>query len=309
LSLVVIFVPVSFMSSISGRFLYQFGITAAAAVLVSLLVSFTLTPMMSARLLRAIQRDESEAGKSSTAASGPEGAPALAAAAPADSAVKPVVAPKSRRGFYGKIDRTYAWLLGWALRHRWLVAGLALLVIAGSVPLYKLVRQEYVPSNVDEGEFDVYVTAPEGTSLEAMNPVARRVEEELRTLSAIRLVLASTGGSSFLGSVNNARYYVRLVPHAQRVFSWHRLLHWPPWRAFQGNYSARDVIMEVRRRLKTFSDLRVAVRNPQTFSLGGPNYDIDFALLGPDLGSLAAYAEQLRQKAPQLGLLDADTTH
>src|SRR6185503_12272932 len=49
-SLVVIFVPVAFMSSISGRFLYQFGITAAVAVLVSLLVSFTLTPMMSARL-------------------------------------------------------------------------------------------------------------------------------------------------------------------------------------------------------------------------------------------------------------------
>src|SRR4029434_5973033 len=52
LSLVVIFVPVSFMSSISGRFLYQFGIPAAVAVLVSLLVSFTLTPTMSARLLR-----------------------------------------------------------------------------------------------------------------------------------------------------------------------------------------------------------------------------------------------------------------
>src|SRR6266576_3107211 len=52
LSLVVIFVPVSFLSSISGRFLYQFGFTAAAAVMVSLLVSFTLTPMMSARLLR-----------------------------------------------------------------------------------------------------------------------------------------------------------------------------------------------------------------------------------------------------------------
>ena len=52
LSLVVIFIPVSFMSSVSGRFLYQFGITAAVAVMVSLLVSFTLTPMMSARLLR-----------------------------------------------------------------------------------------------------------------------------------------------------------------------------------------------------------------------------------------------------------------
>src|SRR5438309_2769155 len=69
-SLVVIFLPVSFMSSISGRFLFQFGITAAVAVLVSLLVSFTLTPMMSARLLRAEGgglRDEREphAGHSS----------------------------------------------------------------------------------------------------------------------------------------------------------------------------------------------------------------------------------------------------
>jgi HAE1 family hydrophobic/amphiphilic exporter-1 len=53
LSLVIIFVPVSFMSSVSGRFLYQFGLTAAVSVLVSLLVSFTLTPMMSARMLRA----------------------------------------------------------------------------------------------------------------------------------------------------------------------------------------------------------------------------------------------------------------
>ena len=52
MSLVVIFIPVSFMSSISGRFLYQFGITAACAILVSLLVSFTLTPMMSARMFR-----------------------------------------------------------------------------------------------------------------------------------------------------------------------------------------------------------------------------------------------------------------
>ena len=60
-SLVVIFVPVAFMSSISGRFLYQFGLTAAVAVLVSLLVSFTLTPMMSARMLRA--EDAAAAGR------------------------------------------------------------------------------------------------------------------------------------------------------------------------------------------------------------------------------------------------------
>src|SRR5205085_6651116 len=78
LSLVVIFVPVSFMSSISGRFLYQFGITAAVAVLVSLLVSFTLTPTMSARLLKS-------------------------------GIIEHGTGRGSRRGFYHWIDASYTW--------------------------------------------------------------------------------------------------------------------------------------------------------------------------------------------------------
>jgi HAE1 family hydrophobic/amphiphilic exporter-1 len=311
LSLVVIFVPVSFMSSISGRFLYQFGITAAAAVLVSLLVSFTLTPMMSARLLRANgngrrkQDDDPRPLTPSVSPDGGEGARRAGEGA-GDSIL--ATEPKSRRGFYHHIDHAYGRLLAWAMRQRWLVAGLALLVIASSVPLYRLVKQEYVPSNTDEGEFDLYVTAPEGAALESMTQVALRIEDELRGIRGVRLVLATAGGGGFMGSVNNARYYVRLAPHAERIFSWKRLVQWPPWRAFQGNYSQRDVVTEVRRRMKKFGDLRIAVRNQQTFSLGGPNYDIDFALLGPDLLSLSAYAEQLRKKAPELGLLDADTT-
>ena len=323
LSLVVIFVPVSFMSSISGRFLYQFGITAAVAVLVSLLVSFTLTPMMSARLLRANgnNRQNARRNEGTTAATErntPEFAggtsnppsPLSNASGEMEPAVKNLEAetPRSRRGFYAKLDHTYSWLLTWAMKHRLVVMGAALILILSSVPLYQMVKQEYVPSNVDEGEFDISIYAPEGASLEAMIQVAEQVEEELRNVRGIRLVLASAGGGSFLGSVNNARCYVRLAPHDERVFSWHRLLQWPPWRAFQGNYSQRDVVMEIRHRLKRFSDLRVSVRNPQTISLGGPNYDIDFALLGPNLESLAEYAERLRRKAPELGLLDADTT-
>src|SRR3989454_4341427 len=142
LSLVVIFVPVSFMSSISGRFLYQFGITAAVAILVSLLVSFTLTPMMSARLLRAKDTGGGHGGHEAAA---------------------------SRRGFYGWLDHWYTRLLSFAMRHRLLIASLALIVIASNVPLYQIVKQEYIPSDVDEAEFDVNVNAPEGTNLIAMN--------------------------------------------------------------------------------------------------------------------------------------------
>ena len=278
-SLVVIFVPVSFMSSISGRFLYQFGMTAAVAVLVSLLVSFTLTPMMSARLLRVT--GENTAG-------GGTGA-------------------RSRGGFYGRIDRGYTRVLTSAMRRRWLVAALALLVVASSVPLYRMVRQEYLPTNVDEGEFDVRVTAPEGTSVAAINDVSLRVEEVLHSIPGLRTVL-TTAGSSFLGSVNSANFYVRLTPHDERTFRWGRLLSWPPWRAWQGNFTQRDVQQEIRRRLRALPDVRVVIRNPQTFVGGGPGSDIDFALLGPDLDVLNGYAEHLRTNAPALGLLDADTT-
>lgn len=277
LSLVVIFVPVSFMSSISGRFLFQFGITSAVAVLVSLLVSFTLTPMMSARLLRA-------GGKEAT-----------------DHA------PNSRSGFYARIDRFYMRVLALAMGRRWLVAGLALLVMASSVPLYKLVRQEYLPSNVDEGEFDVRITAPEGTGIGSMNEAALQIEKELREVQGVRLVLTSVG-AGFASSVNTANFFVRLAPHEERTFGWARLLQLRPWRAFQGNYSQRDIQQAVRQRILKFPNLRVAVRNPQTFIGGGPNFDIDFALLGPDLDVLFNYAEQLRKQAPELGLLDADTT-
>src|SRR5512132_2071193 len=100
LSLVVIFLPVSFMSSISGRFLYQFGITAAVAILVSLLVSFTLTPMMSSRLIRV--KDVGAGGGHN---------------------------PGSRSGFYKSIDKVYTWMLKLAIHHRIAVAVLALLVI------------------------------------------------------------------------------------------------------------------------------------------------------------------------------------
>jgi HAE1 family hydrophobic/amphiphilic exporter-1 len=282
LSLVVIFVPVSFMSSISGRFLFQFGLTAAVAVLVSLLVSFTLTPMMSARLLRVEQPP----------GGGPSGAAKVAG---------------SRSGFYRRIDAAYTRVLTGSMRRRWLVAGLALLVMASAVPLYQAVRQEYLPSNVDEGEFDVRITTPEGTGPGAIQNVALEVEKEMRAVPGVRMVL-TTLGASYIGGLNSANFYVRLAPLEERTFGWARLLSWPPWRAFQGNYSQRDVQQQIRQRLRRLPDVRVAVRNPQTFVGGGPSFDIDFAILGPDLDVLYSYAERLRSKSSELGLLDADTT-
>jgi len=283
-SLVVIFVPVSFMSSVSGRFLYQFGLTAAVAVLVSLLVSFTLTPMMSARLLRA--EDVAHGGEDAAA--------------------------RSRGGFYGWIDRGYMWSLALSMRHRWVIVVVSLIVIASSVPFYRLVKQEYIPSDVDEAEFDVIVTGPDGLSITAMSEAMEAVEKEIRGIPAVRVVLASTGGD-FLGRVNSGNVYVRIAPHEERTVSLGRIVsglgHGQPLAAFRGNYSQRDVMQEVRRRLKKYRDFRFTVRNAPSFNVGGGSFDIDFVLRGPDLEALAEYGERLRRRAEELGgILDGDTT-
>lgn len=286
-SLVVIFVPVSFMSSISGRFLYQFGITAAVAILVSLVVSFTLTPMMSARLLRV--EDVGKGGEHN-----------------GDAA-------NSRKGFYSVIDRNYTRLLKLVMRHRFATAVLALAVIYSSIPLYRIVKQEFIPSNVDEAEFEVSVNAPEGTNLPVMNESMLAIEKEMVTIPGVKLVLANAGGG-FLGGVNQGNVYVRIAPHEERVFSitklWNETLKGNPLNAFKGNYTQQDVMQEVRKRMRKYAPLRAGVRNGQSFNFGtGGRWDIDFVFRGPDVVQLSNYADELLERSEKLGgIIDGDTS-
>lgn len=279
LSLVVIFVPVSFMSSIAGRFLFQFGITSGVAVMVSLLVSFTLTPLMSARLFNL--------GDVTAGAHG---------------------GAKSRGGLYGWMEGLYMTVLGFCMRHRLPVLVLAIGVMMSSIPLYNALRQEFTPGNTDEGEFEIGLTAKEGTSLTQMDEVALMAERELLAMPQIHLVQGGIG-SSRIGGANTARFYVRLAPHKERIFMWSRLFTTRPLDAFKGNYTQRDVLQEVRNRLRKIPGVRVSARpSSGSINLGGPNYEIDFSILGPDLESLSKYAEELRARSAELGLADADTT-
>ena len=283
LSLVVIFLPVSFMSSISGRFLYQFGITAAVAILVSLLVSFTLTPMMSSRLIRV---SDVKGGHDS---------------------------PASRRGFYRWIDAGYTHLLSFAMRHRLAVALLAIVTVLTSVPLYRAVKQEFIPTNVDEAEFEVSVNGPEGTNLPVMNEVISAMEKDILETPGVRMVLSSSGGG-FLGGVNQGGAYVRIAPHEERTISltklWNETKKGNPFNVFKGNYTQQDVMVEVRRRLQKYAPMRIGVRNAQSFNFGaGGRTDIDFVLRGPDIVALAGYADDLVERSKELGgIVDADTT-
>lgn len=277
-SLIVVFLPVSFMSSISGRFLYSFGVTATVAILVSLVVSFSLTPMMCSRLLR--KGDTTHAG--------------------------------GREGLYDRIEGLYMRMLGWSMRHRILIAGLGIVTMASAFPLFRMVRQEYLPTNVDESEFEMSVNAPEGTSLQSMEAVLDRVYQELRDMPGVRHVVCLVG-TGYLQAVNSSRIYVRIEDVENRVFSlsrlWSKTLEGKPMEAFQGVYSQRDVMAAVRARMKQFKDLRGRVGNVQSLNQGSAPYDIDFVIRGPELALLHKYSEELRTKALEIpGLVDIDTT-
>src|SRR3989449_5328940 len=286
-SLVVIFVPVSFMSSISGRFLYQFGLTAAVSVLVSLLVSFSLTPMMCARLLRA------EDAASGHAAEGEHTA-------------------GSRGGFYAWLDRGYSWSLALTMRHRWVIVLVSVLVLVAAVPIYRQVKQEYIPSDVDESEFEVLVFGPEHMSLAAMDEAMQALAKEARETKGVALTLAS-GGGNFLSKVNQGYMYVRTVSHEERTLTparvWNGFIHGRPLEAFRGNYKQREVMMALRQRFRKFTDMRTQVRNIAGFNIGGGTFDVDLARRGPELGKLAEDGGGLQLKARGLGgVLDVDTT-
>mgnify|MGYP005848752057 FL=1 len=279
LSLVIVFLPVSFLSSIAGRMLFEFGLTATVAILVSLVVSFSLTPMMCSRMLR-VNRSAAAGG------------------------------PASRRGFYHWIDLGYSACLRVAMRYRWAVLALSLAIIASNVPLYRFVKKDYIPTNVDESEFEIRVTAPEGSTLRTMDVAMRDVEAEIASVDGVTRML-TTVGSSGLGRVNWASIYVRLEDIEKRSFSLGRLvratLAGRPRAALEGNYSQSEKMQEIRKRLARFApDLRFSIRNQTSLRQGAP-VDIDFAITGPDLEQLAYYSNQLRENMPP-GILDADTT-
>ncbi len=287
LSLAVIFVPVSFMSSISGRFLYQFGITAAVAVLVSLLVSFVLTPTLSARMLgrEAAKASESHHGHG------------------------------SRGGFYYYIDAFYTRMLKLVMRFRIVTAIVALCVVMSGALLFGVVQQGFMPQGTDDAEFRVSIEGPENMSFRAMDEVLASVEADLMKIPEIKVMLAEAGGG-FIGGVNTGDIHVGLAPHSERYWTFARLfkgiLSGDPMSAFRGNYTQNEVMARIRQQIVPkyrAMGISVRARNYPGFNIGGGNFDIDFSITGPDLNKLAEYSNELAQRAEKLGgIINIDTT-
>ena len=183
LSLLAVFLPVGFMGGIVGRFMSSFGFTSGFAIAVSLLVSFTLTPMLCSRFIR---KPEANAhGHSSK-----------------DS------------GFFHFLDTHYTVMLKWAMAHRKTMLALCGLVILSIVPLFAMVGKNFLPAD-DQSQFNVLVRAPEGASLAATANVAERIAQDVRALPGVQHTLMTAGAGADV-SVNNASIFVSLTDVDQR---------------------------------------------------------------------------------------------
>jgi len=179
-SLIVVFLPVALMEGIVGRFMSSFGYTAAFAVGVSLLVSFTLTPMLCSRFLKVSHDSETKDG-----------------------------------WLFRVLAGGYGAMLRWSMNHRWVIVIVSLLVMASSVPLFMAVGKDFLPVD-DQAEFEVMVRLPPGSSFTGTETYIRQIEDELKALPGFVNMLTTIGADQ-LKKVDRGSIIVGLVPMAQRT--------------------------------------------------------------------------------------------
>jgi len=184
-SIVAVFVPVAFMKGMIGRFFYQFGVTVSVAVLISLFVSFTLTPMLSSRFIKVSKRP---------------------------NALFQLIERMLQR-----LDEAYRRTLAVALRHRAAVVMLALATLGAAIYLGSFLKQEFVPP-FDRSEFNINIELPSGKSLLATKRYAEQVARVVRSLPGVEQTFVRVGGD-VQQKVNEAAIYVKIVGKDRRAFS------------------------------------------------------------------------------------------
>ncbi|MBV6497759.1 MAG: efflux RND transporter permease subunit [Acidobacteria bacterium ACB1] len=274
LSLLAVFIPVGFMTGIVGRFMSSFGLTSAAAIAVSLIVSFTLTPMLAARWIKPKKKED--------------------APLPPEVRDDPAVAyaieheTDSKSGwFYGKIDSAYTFLLRLAMRHRWAVVLICIGTVASIYPLYKYVGMAFLPDE-DESSFQVNVRGPQGTSLAVTQTIVDRIGRDIKEkLPGLLNLTVNVGGYGGGGSGNTGTVSVNLVPVKERAKSQAELMGMV--RGMVKPYSNKDWRINVS----------AASSIAQGIGLGRGGSGIGYYISGPDMAQLNSYADQLVEKMQQ----------
>lgn len=180
-AIVAIFLPVAFMKGIIGMFFLQFALTVVFSVLVSLFVSFTLTPMMASRYLKIQEKPPNK------------------------------ISLTLEKG-YKKIEDIYRSLLRVSLNHKAVVLILAVVTFVLSLFITRFIGKEFVPSE-DQSRFIVRLKAPVDYSVEEADRLFRKAEEIIKNTPEITTYFCSLG---LMGGTNSGRMFVTLSPKSQR---------------------------------------------------------------------------------------------
>jgi HAE1 family hydrophobic/amphiphilic exporter-1 len=285
LSLLAVFIPVGFMTGIVGRFMSSFGLTSAAAIAVSLIVSFTLTPMLAARWIKR--------KKAVLSADGLTDEENMTSSDLVDAEKNPPVEHQETEQhdskdswLYRKIDRAYTFLLKLAMRFRWAVVLICILVVASIFPLYKFVGMAFLPDE-DESSFQISFRGPQGTSLAATQSILDRISRDIRDqLPGVQntIVLAGGFGGGGGGSGNSGSVNIALKPVSERQFS------------------QADLINRTRGIIKKYQskDYRINVSGSSSIAgslgLGRGGSGVGFYIAGPDIQKLDEYSAALVEK-------------
>jgi multidrug efflux pump subunit AcrB/outer membrane protein TolC len=166
-TILAVFLPVGFMTGIVGQFFKSFALTIAFAVSISLLVAFTLDPMLSSRFVRFIPLEERTRTRTGRLL-------------------------ERVGGFYDRIDARYHRLLGWAIAHPWKIVATAAVVFFASMSTLTVIGTEFVPQE-DRGEFAVNIEVPAGTAFEQTVAHVAEVENVVRQLPEVRQIFSTVG--------------------------------------------------------------------------------------------------------------------
>ena len=279
LSLVVIFLPLAFMKGRTGLFFSSYGVTVAFAIIVSLFISFTLTPMLASRFLRHTDDERIREKKAHGGA--------------------------LMRWF----SNHYTSVLRWSLRHRWVIVLGAVLCVGSLYYLVPLTKFTFLPQD-DASEFEIALQTPEGSTLPRTAEICTDLERQLKAIQiqgepAITDTLLTIGETTGRvgkgeGNVTIANFYCRL-PELGGFFS--TLL------GQTRRWSQYEAMALARRALAEYPDLRYSVQLISNIGITGRNSDVQFNLLGPDLQKLTEYSGAIVAKLAQVpGLVDVDTT-
>ncbi|MEP6705382.1 MAG: efflux RND transporter permease subunit, partial [Acidobacteriota bacterium] len=277
----------------------SFGLTASFAVGISLLVSFTLTPMLAARLIKRpkskLVGEEEVSGPGSqvrsevnTRAFDSEGeAPETRTRTNEDS---------KHSSWFRHVDSAYTFLLRFSMAHRWVIVTLCVLVFLSIPLLFRYVGKNFLPVD-DQSQYEVTIRAKEGSSLGATSQVFERAAAEIRKLPGVTDTLVTVGGGQ-QQVVNSGSIYVKLAPIEERDKSQEKMMA-----------ATRDLLSN-KEKFPDELQLRTAVQQVAAFSGGGfRNANVQFLVAGPDLKKLQEFSSKILEKMKTIpDAVDVDST-